>query len=134
MNKGLFKLLVMFFGSCNSPSTFQNMMNDIFIMEYKGGWILIYMDDILIFLDNLDNLRQKTKHVLQKLKDNDLFLNLDKCTFDLKEVEYLGMIICKNKIAMEPMKLAGIAKWPTPEKVKDIRLFLGFGNFYRKFI
>jgi hypothetical protein len=120
----------MFFGLCNSPSTFQNMMNNIFVIELKDGWILIYMDDILIFSKDLNNLRQKMLNVLKKLQNNDLYLNLDKCVFKAKEVEYLGMIIRENKITMDPTKLAGIANWPTPVTVKQVRSFLGFGNFY----
>lgn len=119
-NRGLFEPLVMFFGLCNSPSTFQNMMNDIFVIELKDGWILMYIDDILIFSDNLDDLRQKTLQVLQKLKENDLYLNLDKCAFEAKEVDYLGMVIRENEIAMEPTKLAGIADWPVPTTVKQV--------------
>lgn len=109
-------------------------MNDIFIIEIKDGWILIYIDDILIFSDNLDNLRQKTLKVLDKLRKNNLFLKLEKCVFEATEVEYLGMVISENKIAMEPSKLAGIADWPAPTTVKQVRSFLGFRNFYRKFI
>jgi hypothetical protein len=133
-NKGLFEPLVMFFGLCNLPSTFQNMMNDIFVIKLKDGWILIYMDDILIFSKDLNDLRQKALNVLKKLQDNDLYLNLDKCVFEAKEVEYLGMIIRENEIAMDPTKLAGIADWPTPTTVKQVRSFLGFGNFYQKLI
>jgi hypothetical protein len=133
-NEGLFKPLVMFFGLCNSPSTFQNMMNDIFVVKLKDRWILIYMDNTLIFSKDLDDLRQKTLDVLKKLQDNDLYLNLDKCVFEAKEVEYLRMIIRENKIAMGPTKLAGIADWPTLTTVKQVRSFLGFGNFYSKFI
>jgi hypothetical protein len=133
-NKGLLKPLVMFFGLCNLPSTFQNMMNNIFDIELKDGWILIYMDNILIFSKDLDDLRQKTLNVLKKLQDNDLYLNLDKCVFEAKEVEYLGMIIRENEIAMDPTKLAGIEDWSTPTTVKQVRSFLGFGNFYQKFI
>jgi hypothetical protein len=95
---------------------------------------LIYMDNILIFSKDLDNLRQKTLDVLKKLQDNDLYLNLDKCIFEAKEVEYLGMIIRENEIAMDPTKLAGIADWPTLTTVKQVRSFLGFGNFYQRFI
>ena len=76
---GLFKPLVMFFSLCNSPSTFQDMMDEIFIMETHEGWIIIYMDDILIFSKDKKELEINTQRVLQKLKDNDLFLNLDKC-------------------------------------------------------
>jgi len=71
---------------------------------------------------------------LKKLQDNDLFVNLDKCTFEAKEVNHLGMIVSENQIKMDPAKLEGIRDWPTPTTVKQVRSFLGFGNFYRKFI
>ena len=100
-NKGLYEPLVMFFGLCNSPATFQNMMNDIFFVELEEGWMLIYMDDILIFTDTEEKLEQMTKKVLKKLQENDLYLNLDKCVFNVKEVEYLGMMIKENSIMME---------------------------------
>jgi len=133
-NKGLFEPLVMFFGLCNSPATFQNMMNDIFIMETNEGWILIYVDDILIFSKRKEELQKLTLRVLKKLQENDLFANLDKCTFEATEVDYLGMIITENQIKMDPAKLEGIKDWPSPTTVKQVRSFLGFGNFYRKFI
>ena len=119
-NKGLFEPTVMFFSLCNSPSTFQNIMNDIFKEEINEGWLLIYMDDILIFTDDHSKMEEYTKRVLQKLHDDNLFLNLDKCVFDITKVEYLGLIIRKNKIAMEPTKLVGIADWPTPTTVKQV--------------
>ena len=96
-NKGLFEPLVMFFGLCNFPATFQNMMNDIFLMETDEGWILIYIDDILIFSKEKEDLQKLTLQVLKKLQDNDLFVNLDKCTFEAKEVDYLGMIVSETK-------------------------------------
>jgi len=133
-NKGLFEPLVMFFGLCNSPATFQNMMNDIFIMETNEGWILIYIDDILIFSKRKKELQKLTLRVLKKLQENDLFANLDKCTFEATEVDYLGMIISEDQIKMDPAKLKEIKDWPSPMTVKQVRSFLGFGNFYRKFI
>jgi len=86
-NKGLFKPLVMFFGLCNSPATFQNMMNNIFLIETNEGWILIYINDILIFLKEKEDLQRLTLQVLKRLQENDLFVNLDKCTFEVKEVD-----------------------------------------------
>jgi len=122
----------MFFGLCNSPATFQNMMNDIFLMETDEGWILIYIDDILIFLK--EDLQRLTLRVLKKLQENDVFVNLDKCTFKVKEVDYLGIIISENQIKIDLAKLEGIRDWLTPTTVKQVQSFLEFGNFYRKFI
>ena len=72
--------------------------------------------------------------VLQILKENDLYLKPEKCEFEKTKVEYLGMIVSEGKIAMDPKKVAGLLGWPTPTTVKEVRSFLGFGNFYRKFI
>ncbi|GBE79419.1 hypothetical protein SCP_0206170 [Sparassis crispa] len=131
-NRGLFEPMVMFFGLCNSPATFQMMMNALFEDIIDEGWIVIYMDDILIFSNDLEEHHIRTRHVLQRLKDNDLSLKPEKCFFDVKEVEFLGMIIRENYIGMDPIKLKGIAEWPEPSTVKGVRSFLGFGNFYRK--
>ncbi|GLB38887.1 putative retrotransposable element tf2 155 kda protein type 1-like [Lyophyllum shimeji] len=133
-NRGLFEPTVMFFGLCNSPATFQTMMNEIFKDMIDEGWLIIYMDDMLIFSTDLEEHRRRTLRVLQRLKENDLFLKLEKCTFEATEIEYLGMIVSHDHIAMDPTKVAGIKDWPTPTNVKGVRSFLGFGNFYRKFI
>ena len=92
------------------------------------------MDDIFIFTDDHSKMEEYIKRVLQKLYNNGLFLNLDKCIFDVTEVEYLGLIIRKDEIAIEPTKLTGIADWPTSTTVKQVQSFLGFANFYRRFI
>ena len=120
MNKGLFEPTVIFFGLCNSPATFQNMMNDILAEEINERWVLVYINNILIFSDNKPMLQKNTLHVPKKLKDNDLYCNLDKCAFKVDEVNYLGMIILENQIKMDPMKLAGIRDWPTPTTVKQV--------------
>jgi hypothetical protein len=130
MNKGLFKPTVMFFGLCNSLAMFQVMMNNIFRDMLNKGWLIIYMDNILIYLNNPEEHQKQTLCMLARLHENDLFLKAEKCKFDVKEVEYLGLIISENKIAMDLMKLAGICDWPAPTNVKGVRLFLGFGNFY----
>src|SRR6202522_4139900 len=92
------------------------------------------MDDILIFARTQEDFEKYTKLVLQRLRENDLFLKAMKCEFNKTRVEYLGMIVEEGKIAMDPLKLGGIRDWPTPTTVKQVRSFLGFGNFYRRFI
>ena len=88
------------------------------------------MDDMLLYSSDPQLHQERTRKVLQHLKDNDLFLKLEKCTFDVPEVEFLGMIVGHNYVKMDPAKVEGILKWPTPTTVKQVRGFLGFGNFY----
>src|SRR5271170_2320021 len=124
----------MFFGMCNSPATFQSMMYNIFIKEIEGGFVIVYMDDILIFAPTKEKLIEYTKIVLQKLRDNNLFLKAKKCKFNKLKLEYLGLVVEEGKISTNPIKVKGFAEWPVPTNVKEVHSFLGFGNFYQKFI
>jgi len=128
---GLYKPTVMFFGMCNSPATFQGMMDQIFKDKIHNKWIIVYMDNILVFSKTKEGLREITKKVLQKLCDNNLYLKPGKCKFEKTRIEYLGMILEEGKLSMDPTKLIGIREWPQPTTVKQIRSFLGFGNFYQ---
>jgi hypothetical protein len=117
--------MVMFFGLTNLPATFQTMMDDIFQEEVAQGWLRIYMDDAIIATrDDPQEHEQKVNHFLRKLAAHDLFLKPEKCKFHQKEVEYLGVVIGNGKVMMDPVKVEGIAKWPTPLNVKDVRSFL----------
>ena len=118
MNRGLYEPTVMFFGLCNSPATFQAMMNDIFKDMIDKGWLIIYMDDMLLHSSDPVEHQLRTKRVLQRLKENDLFLKLEKCTFNVPEVEFLGMVVGHNHVKMDPAKVEGILNWPTPTTVK----------------
>jgi hypothetical protein len=134
-SKGLFEPTVMFFGLTNSPATFQTMMDDIFQEEVAQGWLKIYMDDMIIATeDDEEEHEKKVVHVLQKRLNHDLFLELEKCQFHKKEVEYIGVIIGGGKVKMNPIKVKGIIEWPIPNTVKEICSFLGFCNFYWPFI
>jgi hypothetical protein len=123
----------MFFGLTNSPATFQMMMNDVFKVEISQGNVLIYLDDILIFSKDLDSHRQ-VQQVLGKLQEHHLYLKPEKCEFDTLETEYLGMIILEGKVRMDPVKVEGIANWPTPTSKQEVQTFLGFCNFYCRFV
>jgi hypothetical protein len=133
-NRGMYEPLVMFFGLMNSPATFQAMMNDTFKDLIETGKVFIYMDDILIATATIEEHRELVKQVLQRLADNNLFLKPEKCEFEQTEVEYLGMRLQQGQIAMDPIKLKGIADWPAPKNLRDVRAFLGFAGFYRRFI
>ena len=133
-NKGLFEPTVMFFGLCNSPATFQAMMNDIFADMICKGWLHIYMDDMLIGGTSAQNIQDKTIRVIQRFQAHDLYLKLEKCLFDQAKLEFLDMIISHNTVSMDPIKVQGITDWPVLTMVKQVRGFLEFGNFYRWFI
>ena len=130
-HRGLFEPMVMFFGMMNSPATFQCFMNDSFRDMIAEGWLLIYMDNLLIFSPDEKTHEERAKQVLAWMEELDLHLRLSKCQFAVSEVEYLGMIIKPNELAMDPIKLDGIAAWPTQTKLKEVRSFLGFANYYR---
>ena len=133
-NRGLFEPLVMFFGLTNSPATFQTMMDDIFEELITDGVVVVYLDDILIFTETIEEHRKVTRRVLELLENNKLYLRPDKCEFERTTVEYLGVIISHNSVAMDPVKVAGVAEWPEPTNKKEVQSFLGFTNFYRRFI
>ena len=133
-NRGLFELLVMYFGLTNSPATFQTMMNKIFHDLIMQGVVCVYMDDILIFTNSLEEHRCITTLVLQRLRDHKLYLRHDKCEFEKTCIEYLGVIISHDRVEMDPAKIAGVVEWPIPQSRKDVQSFVGFVNFYRRFI
>jgi len=120
-NRGLFEPTVMFFGMCNSPATFQAMMDSIFKDLIAEGLIIVYMDDILIFAKDKRQLDKVTRKVLQRLQENDLYLKPEKCSFKKTKIDYLGMIIEEGKISMDPTKLKGIRDWPVPKTVKQVQ-------------
>jgi len=133
-NRGLFKPLVMFFGMTNSLATFQTMMNDIFRNLIAEGIVVVYLDDILIFTKTKEEHEQAVRQVLHVLKENKLFLCPEKCEFCKQRIEYLGLVISENEVSMDLVKVAGVQEWPTPENKTDVQAFLGFVNFYQRFI
>ena len=133
-NQGLYELTVMFFGVCNSLTTFQAMMDNIFEDLIEEGIMIIYMDDMFLSAKTKEQLWENTKWVLQQLMEINLYLKPKKCEFCREKIEWLGMVIQEGKITMDPGKLKGIQDWPAPTMVRQVQGFLGFGNFYRRFI
>ena len=122
----------MFFRLTNSPATFQMMMDDIFEDLISEGVVVVYLDDILIFTETLEEHRKITRRVLELLEKHKLYLHRDKCEFEKTTVKYLGVIISHNSISMDPVKIASVTEWPAPTNKKEVQSFLGFTNFYRR--
>ena len=133
-HKGSFEPLIMYFGLCNSPATFQKMMNEIF--HDMSDVCMVYIDDLMIFTekDNQEEHDRVVLEVLRRLHDNDLFVKPEKCRFRVTEVDFLGMIVSREGIKMDPEKVNAVLKWPEPTNVKQVHAFLGLGKFYRCFI
>jgi len=133
-NRGLFEPLVIFFGMTNSPATFQTMINDIFWDLIVEGIMVVYLDDILIFTRTEEEHVKVIRQVLQVLQEHKLFLCPEKCEFCKERIEYLGLVILENEVSMDLVKVTGVREWPTPENKIDVQAFLGFVNFYQRFI
>ncbi|KAJ1041645.1 hypothetical protein NDA10_005955 [Ustilago hordei] len=130
---GLYEYLVMPFGLANAPAHFQSFINDIF-RDIIGIYVVVYLDDFLIFSDTEEAHVKHVTEVLTHLRSNRLFAKLSKCEFHTKTVEFLGYIIKPTGIEMDPEKVHTVKEWPMPESIHDIQRFLGFANFYRRFI
>ncbi|KAH6582544.1 hypothetical protein BASA61_008443 [Batrachochytrium salamandrivorans] len=121
------------FGLANAPAQFQRMMNALF-RDVVGKHVLVYLDDIVIYSDTMDKHVKQVQSVLGVLRDNGLYCKAEKCHFYQTEIKYLGYIISSNGIRMDPSKISAVQEWPTPRKVRDLQVFLGFTNFYRSLI
>jgi transposase InsO family protein len=130
---GQYEYLVMPFGLTNAPATFQRMINEV-LRKYLDDFVVAYLDDILIFSETLDQHKKHVHLVLQALQDAKLLVEPEKCEFHKQTVKFLGYEISPGQLKMDPDKLKAIREWPQPTTVKEVRAFLGFANFYRKFV
>jgi hypothetical protein len=110
------------------------MMNKIFQDLITEGVVSMYLDDILIFTNSMEEHRRITRLVLDRMHEHKLYLWPEKCEFEQTRIEYLGIIISHNKVEMDLVKIAGVVDWPTPSNKKEVQSFIGFVNFYRCFI
>jgi hypothetical protein len=133
-HRGSFEPVVMYFGLCNSPATFQTMMNEIF--SDMADVMVIYIDDLMIYTktDDIQEHERLVKKVLKRLEEHNLFAKPKNCTVGVKKVEFLGMIVSREGIKMDDSKVKAIREWPTPKTIRGVRSFLGLANFYRRFI
>ena len=121
---------VMPFRLTNAPAAFQRLMNNLF-SDLLDICILVYLDNILIYSNILEEHHHHVHKVLLWLRNNKLYTCGDKCSIYNDTVEYLGFILSPNGLTMDPSKVNTVLEWPEPHKVKDIQSFLGFANFYR---
>ncbi len=105
-------------------------MNQIFKSLINGGHVVVYLDDILIFMEDTTPLSKLTDAILQVLEWHDLYLKPEKCMFAQTSIEYLGIVISNGQVSMDPAKVAGIDQWPTLCTLKELQAFLGLCNFY----
>ncbi|KAF8756488.1 hypothetical protein RHS01_04204 [Rhizoctonia solani] len=130
---GLYKSLVMTFGLTNAPASFQHFMNNLF-KDLLDVCVIIYLDDILIYSKDDVTHTQHVHEVLRRLMENQLFCKALKCTFHVTSVEYLGIIVSDKGFSLDKLKIQAVQEWPTPTKVKEVQLFLGFANFLQRFV
>jgi len=131
--RGQFEYLVMPFGLTNAPSVFQRFINHV-LRDFLDKFVVVYLDDILIYSKSLEEHVKHVSSVLEKLKEHSLVAKLEKCVFHVPEVEFLGHIVSGNGLRTDPRKIEAVKDWPVPSKVKELQSFLGFCNYYRRFI
>ena len=132
-NRGHFEFIVMPFGLCNAPATFQRLMNKVFA-DNLDKFIAVYLDDILIFSTSLEEHWAHLRWALTRFRDAKLYGRLHKCEFLKDQVEYLGFEVGPRGIQASPGKVWAIIDWPRPKSVHDVRSFLGLASYYRRFV
>jgi hypothetical protein len=123
----------MSFGLTNAPAYFMNLMNKVF-MEYLDQFVVVFIDDILIYSQSEEAHENHLRLVLQKLRDNQLYAKFLKCDFWLKKVTLLGNLITNGGIKVDPGKISEILNWKQPTDASKIRSFFGLAGYYRRFI
>ena len=132
-HQGVFTPTRLPFGLMNSPMCFQNLMSKC-LKDLNWKIALVYIDDILIFSKNFDQHLEHLGQVFQNLRAANLKIHPGKCKFAAKEVKYLGHIVSKEGIKVDPSKFSAIETYPVPKNVKNVRAFLGLAQFYRRYI
>ncbi|KAH0604494.1 uncharacterized protein H6S33_006871, partial [Morchella sextelata] len=130
---GHFEYTIMPFGLANAPATFQHWINDI-LRPYLDQFVTAYLDDILIYSETLSEYKDHVQKVLKVLDENHVHLKPEKCEFMVQETKYLGLILTPDGNRMDPKKVVDVLEWSTPRNLHDVQVFLGFANFYRRFI
>ncbi|KAL4009381.1 hypothetical protein ACER0C_003233 [Sarotherodon galilaeus] len=130
---GHFEYLVMPFGLTNAPAVFQALVNDV-LRDFIDHFVFIYLDNILIFSHSVADHQRHVRQVLQRLLENRLFVKGEKCEFHVSTVAFLGHVIDHGNLKTDPAKVQAVVDWPTPSNRRQLQSFLGFANFYRRFV
>ena len=130
---GHYEFLVMPFGLTNAPAAFMDLMNRVF-KEYLDKFVIVFIDDILIYSRSRDEHAEHLRVALQTLKEHRLYAKFSKCEFWLDRVQFLGHVISKDGIMVDPVKIEAVSKWSAPTSVTEIRSFLGLAGYYRRFV
>jgi hypothetical protein len=130
---GHYEFVVVPFGLTNAPATFMCLMNNV-LSKFLDKFVLVFIDDILIYSKNKEEHEEHLRLVLQVLREHQLYAKFSKCDFFQKQIHYLGHVISEEGVAVDPDKIRSIMEWPTPKDVSDIRSFMGLAGYYRRFI
>lgn len=130
---GHFKYLVLPFSLTNAPAVFQALVNDV-LCNMLSKFLFVYIDDILIFSETEEEHEQHVHLVLRRLLENSLFLKAEKCEFHVPSVTFLGFVVRQGQLSPDPAKVQAVTEWPTLTSRKQLQRFLGFVNFYCRFI
>ncbi|XP_073226982.1 uncharacterized protein [Cicer arietinum] len=130
---GHYEFLVMSFGLTNVPAAFMGLMNRVF-KPFLDQFVIVFIDDILVYSKSKEEHERHLMLVLQTLRDKQLYVKFLKCQFWLDSLAFLGHVVSKNGISVDPSKVEAVQSWPRPTTVKEIRSFLGLAGYYRRFV
>ncbi|KAL0536181.1 hypothetical protein IC582_025120 [Cucumis melo] len=130
---GHYEFIVMSFGLTNAPAVFMDLMNRVF-REFLDTFVIVFIDDILIYSKTETEHEEHLRMVLETLRANKLYAKFSKCEFWLKQVSFLGHVVSKAGVSVDPAKIEAVTSWPRPSTVSEVRSFLGLTGYYRRFV
>ena len=130
---GHYEFLVMSFGLTNAPAAFMDLMNRVF-RPFLDRFVIVFIDDILVYSKSKAEHAMHLRLVLQTLREHQLYVKFLKCEFWLEEVVFLGHMVSKEGIQVDPKKIEAITEWPRPTTATEVRSFLGLAGYYRRFV
>ncbi|XP_062118714.1 uncharacterized mitochondrial protein AtMg00860-like [Humulus lupulus] len=130
---GHYKFLVMSFGLTNAPAVFMDLMNQVF-KDYLDKFVAVFIDDMLIYLMTDAEHEGHLQLTLERLKKHQLFAKFKRCEFWQEKVAFLGHIVSKNGVEVDPTKIEAVKYWPKPKSATDVRSFLGLVGYYKRFV